>query len=98
MSLRAAGLRILPHPQGMLRAKPIGVPITGLAAMDARIYFHLSDAIATAETSGDLAATGDLIRATEMTPLERRALETREAQLRSGDVAAPPSIIAPRGD
>jgi len=70
--------------------------------MDARIYFHLSEAIATAETSADLAATSDLIRATDMTLPERRALrralEMREAVLRSDCAAPSASIIAPRGD
>jgi len=70
--------------------------------MDARVFFHLTDSIATAETTVELEATRDLIRASSMDPIERRALERatriREEMLRRGDAAVPWPTIAPRGD
>ena len=61
--------------------------------MDARIYFYLTDAVAEAETVDELAVIGELIRAAQMSPFERRALDralqARAAQLRSGAVASP---------
>jgi len=70
--------------------------------MDARVFFHLTDSIATASSAAELAATGDLIRASEMHPTERRVLERavrrREEALRASDGAVPQPTIAPRAD
>ena len=58
--------------------------------MDARVYFTLQDAIDTAESAVDLTFTRELIAATTMHQVERRALEgrlrNREVELRAGDV------------
>ena len=71
--------------------------------MDARIFLQLTDAIATATNAADLAATAELVRATTMDGLERRALERavrmREDALRlDGDVLVARPMPAPRGD
>ena len=71
--------------------------------LDVRIFFHLTDAIATATTADDLAVTSELVRATAMDDQERRALE-RAVQLRTetlragGDAAVPRPVRAARGD
>ena len=61
--------------------------------MDARLYFHLSDSIASAQSADDIAAMRDLLGATEMHALERQALErglrARAAALQVGDIVAP---------
>ena len=70
--------------------------------MDARIFFHLTDSIATATDAAELEVVGELIRAATMHPIERRALErvlsTRAQALRTGDAALPSPLPAPRGD
>ena len=43
--------------------------------MDARDYFHLSDAIAAARSAAELRVTREMIASTTMHPIERRALE-----------------------
>jgi len=43
--------------------------------MDARAYFEFSDAIAVAQSQGELDAIRDRLDATEMHPMERRVLE-----------------------
>jgi hypothetical protein len=59
--------------------------------MDARLYFQLTDSIASAHSPDDLATMFDLVRATEMHPLERQALEralrAKADALRLGDAA-----------
>jgi hypothetical protein len=62
--------------------------------MDAHLYFHLSDSIASAQSGGDLASLERLVRVTAMHPIERHALEralrSRADLLRLiGDVAVP---------
>jgi hypothetical protein len=61
--------------------------------MDARAYFQLTDAIASADTADALAALADRIRGTEMHPLERRVIErvlrTRADTLRLAEVVVP---------
>ena len=70
--------------------------------MDARVFFHLTDAIATAKSAADLEATRDLVRASELHTVERRALERalqiRRDALRLGDAGVPWPTVAPRGD
>jgi hypothetical protein len=70
--------------------------------MDARVFYHLTDSIATAQSTADLEAARELIQASEMHTIERRALERalqiRRDALRLGDVAVPRTAIAPRGD
>ena len=43
--------------------------------MDTRLYSQLCDAIVASKSPAALVATGELVRATEMHPLERSALE-----------------------
>jgi hypothetical protein len=60
--------------------------------MDARDYFHLSDAIAAANSTAELGVTREMIASTVMHPIERRALEraivAREKALTS-DIPVP---------
>lgn len=61
--------------------------------MDARAYFRLTDAIAAATSSDDLAAVRNIVYEVEMHPAERRAIEralrAREAALQGGDAPVP---------
>lgn len=61
--------------------------------MDARAYFRLTDAIAAATSSADLAAVREVVHEVEMHPTERRAIEralrARETALRGGDSPVP---------
>ena len=70
--------------------------------MDTRVFLHLTDSIATAQSAADLEATRDLIRASAMHTIERRALERalqiRRDALRLGDAVVPRPTIAARGD
>jgi hypothetical protein len=70
--------------------------------MDTRVFSFLSDSIAAAESAADLETARDLIRASAMHEVARRALEyaaaRHEAALRTGDVAVPRPVRAPRGD
>ena len=70
--------------------------------MDVRVFSFLSDSIATAESAADLTAARELVRASPMHAVERRALEyaaaRRETALRVRDVAVPRPVRAPRGD
>jgi hypothetical protein len=58
--------------------------------MDARVYFHLLDAIASAASAAELTAVQTLVNGTEMHRLERAALErnlaARERLLRVGEI------------
>ena len=58
--------------------------------MDARVYFHLLDSIAAAESVADLAEVRTLVTKTEMHQLERGALErsmaARERLLRVSEI------------
>jgi hypothetical protein len=64
-----------------------------LHVMDARHYFHLTDAIAAANTAEALTSLSEVVSGTEMHPLERRALEralrSRAEALRIGDIVVP---------
>lgn len=60
--------------------------------MEAHLYFHLCDSIASARTAAELASTERLVRVTEMHSIERHALErairSRADALRlAGDIA-----------
>lgn len=61
--------------------------------MDARHYFHLTDAIAAAKTAEALTSLSEVVSGTEMHPLERRVLEralrSRADALRIGDIVVP---------
>lgn len=61
--------------------------------MDARVYFHLVDAIAGASSIAELASVRDLIAGAEMHPKEREALGrayyARERTLRGPDAEIP---------
>jgi hypothetical protein len=61
--------------------------------MDARVYFHLVDAIADASSVADLATVRNLINDAEMHPKERealgRAFNARERVLRGSDAEVP---------
>jgi hypothetical protein len=65
--------------------------------MDARDYFHLSDAIAAASSAAELSVTRETIASTTMHPIERRALERAIAareQALTADVPVPrPPVI-----
>jgi hypothetical protein len=63
--------------------------------MDARVFFHFTDAIATADNAAELGATEDLIRATAMTRAERRALE-RAIRSRETTLGAEPEPVGAR--
>jgi len=58
--------------------------------MDARVYFHLLDAIASAASAAELTAVRTVVNGTEMHRLERAALErnlaARERLLRVAEV------------
>lgn len=43
--------------------------------MDARVYFRLTDDIAAARTPDELDAMREIVAATDMHPVERRAIE-----------------------
>ena len=43
--------------------------------MDPRMYSHLSDSIASASSADEIATMRELMRTTELHPLERQALE-----------------------
>jgi hypothetical protein len=64
--------------------------------MDARVYFHLVDAIADASSIAELSPVREMIDSAEMHPKERQALsrafQARERTLRGSDteVAKPP--------
>jgi len=61
--------------------------------MDARLYFHLADSIASAQTISDLHGVELLVSATSMHSVERHALERalrlRADALRLGDLVVP---------
>jgi hypothetical protein len=61
--------------------------------MDARIYFELTDAIASATDRGELDALRSRLDATEMHPIERRVLErvlrSRLDMMRLSEVVVP---------
>jgi hypothetical protein len=62
-------------------------------AMDARHYFHLTDAIAAADSGEALTSLTEVVKTTEMHPLERRVLEralrSRADALRIGEIVVP---------
>lgn len=64
--------------------------------MDARVYFHLVDAIADASSVAELSPVREMIDSAEMHPKERQALsrafQARERTLRGSDteVSKPP--------
>jgi hypothetical protein len=70
--------------------------------MDARVFLHLTDSIATATSAADIEVARDLVRAGAMHTIERRALERalqiRRDALRLGDAAVPRQTVAARGD
>lgn len=61
--------------------------------MDARAYFEFTDAIAAAQSPGELDAIRDRLEATDMHPIERRVLEralrTRVDTLRLTEIVVP---------
>ena len=61
--------------------------------MDARVYFHLVDAIADASSVAELSTVRNLIDDAEMHPKERealgRAFNARERTLRGSDAEVP---------
>jgi len=69
--------------------------------MDARVYFHLVDAIADASSVAELTTVRDMIDGAEMHPKERealgRAFQARERTLRASD-AEVPKLPAERAD
>ena len=69
-------------------------------SMDARVYLHLLDSIASAGDARELRTARALVAATDLAPIERRVLErvmeTRQRELRRGDAAV--AIPVQRGD
>ena len=69
--------------------------------MDARVYFHLVDAIADASSIAELSGVRDMIDGAEMHPKERevlgRAFQARERTLRAADSEVP-KLPAARAD
>ena len=69
--------------------------------MDARVYFHLVDAIADASSVADLSTVRDLIDGAEMHPKERealgRAFQARERTIRASDSEVP-KVAVERAD
>ena len=65
--------------------------------MDARLYFHLADSIASAQTIADLDSVELLVSMTTMHSVERHALEralrSRANALRVGDVPIPNPLV-----
>ena len=61
--------------------------------MDARVYFHLVDAIADASSITELSTVRDMIDGAEMHPKERealgRAFQARERTIRGSDSEVP---------
>ena len=66
--------------------------------MDARVYFHLVDAIADASSVADLSTVRDMIDGAEMHPKERealsRAFQVRERTIRGSDSEVPKVPVA----
>ena len=64
--------------------------------MDARVYFHLVDAIADASSVAELSTVREMIASAEMHPKERealgRAFQARERSLRGSDAEIPKPV------